>query len=109
MSKYHSKPAYYKDQRYDSKLEADYAQQLDWLIMAGQLKSWERQFKIEIRVNGEHICFYFIDFKVIYPDGRVEYHEVKGMATDLWRLKWRLVKALYPDWKFILIRKGGLS
>lgn len=95
----------YNGYSYDSKMEAQYAAQLDWRIKAKDVKKWERQHKISIDVNGVHIANYFIDFKVFMADGSIEYHEVKGAETMLWRLKWRLSQALNPDWKFVLIKK----
>ena len=89
---------------YDSKREAEYAAQLDWMKEAGEIKSWERQYKISIDINGLHICNYFVDFLVVLPDDRIEYHEVKGYETALWRLKWKLSKALNPDNNFVLIK-----
>ena len=103
-NKYNSKRTKYNDRYYDSALEAAYAEQLDWLIKAGEIIEVIPQFKISIDVNGVHIANYYMDFKVIYSDGRIEMHEVKGMETDLWRMKWRLSKALYPDWNFVLIK-----
>jgi hypothetical protein len=70
-----------------------------------RVKNWERQYKISLDVNGVHIANYFIDFKVEFEDGRKEFWEVKGMETDLWRLKWKLTKALYPDYNLVLIKK----
>lgn len=94
----------YNGYSYDSRMEARYAAQLDLLIKAGEVQKWERQHKISIDVNGVHIANYYIDFKVWKTDGSVEYHEVKGAETALWRLKWKLSQALYPDWKFELIK-----
>lgn len=102
-NKYNAKKSFYNGYNYDSIKEAEYAMQLDWLKKAGEVEKWERQHKIDIRVNGQHICNYYIDFKVYYIDGHIEYHEVKGFETDLWRIKWRFVNALY-DWKFVLIK-----
>ena len=94
----------YNGYNYDSKLEASYAIELDWQVKAGQIKKVERQFKIDLSINGVHICNYYIDFKIIYPDDHEEYHEVKGFATDLWKIKWKLAQAIYPEWKFVLIK-----
>ncbi len=94
----------YNGYSYDSQMEARYAAQLDWCIKAGEVEKWERQHKISIDVNGVHIANYFIDFKVYMADGSIEYHEVKGAETMLWRLKWKLSQALNPDWKFVLIK-----
>lgn len=104
-NKFNAKKSTYNGYHYDSKLEASYAIQLDWLKKAGEIKKWERQHKIDITINGIHVCNYYIDFKVYYPNGCIEYHEVKGFETDLWRIKWRLAKAMYPDHRFILIKK----
>lgn len=94
----------YNGYSYDSKMEAQYAAKLDWRIKAGEVKKWERQHKISIDVNGVHIANYFIDFKVYMSDGTIEYHEVKGVETPVFKIKWRLSQALNPDWKFVLIK-----
>lgn len=85
-------------------MEARYAANLDWLIEAGEIESWTPQHKFDLRVNGEHVCNYYIDFKVVFADGSIEYHEVKGAETRLWRLKWRLTQILHPDLKLVLIK-----
>ena len=103
-SKYKAVKQSYNGYNYDSKLEANYASQLDLLIMAKEVEKWERQYKISIDVNDVHICNYFIDFKVWFTDGRVEYHEVKGYETEVWKMKWKLSKAIYPDNNFVLIK-----
>ena len=94
----------YNGYSYDSKLEAQYAANLDWRIKAKEVEKWERQHKISLDVNGIHIANYFIDFKVYLTDGSVEYHEVKGFESEVWRLKFKLTKALYPDWVFKVIK-----
>jgi len=103
-NKYGSSKQTYNGYSYDSKLEASYAQELDWLIKAGEVKKWERQHKISIDINGVHITNYYIDFKVYFTDGRIEYHEVKGWPSEVWRLKFKLSKAMYPDYKFVVIK-----
>lgn len=103
-NKYNSRKTKYRDRYYDSALEASYAAQLDLLIKAKEVKKWEPQHKISIDINGVHICNYYIDFKVYYADGHIEYHEVKGMETDVWRMKWRLSQAMFPDHTFVLVK-----
>ena len=103
-SKYNSKITSYNGRNYHSTLECSYAQQLDWLIKAKEIREWIPQFKLELRVNDRHISNYFVDFKVIYCDGHIEYHEVKGFETDTWKIKWELSKALFPDNVFVLIK-----
>jgi hypothetical protein len=106
-NKFGANKAEYKSRLYDSTKERDYAIQLDWLKKTGEIAFWKPQIKIKIEINGIFICYYKVDFEVIFPGGTYsEYHEVKseGTMTDLWRLKWKLVKALYPNYKFVLIK-----
>ncbi len=103
-NKYNAKPKIYKERKYHSMLEANYAAQLDLRKQANEIKEIIPQFKIDIRVNGIHICNYYIDFKIKFINNEIEYHEVKGPKTDLWRIKWRLAIALYPERKFVLIK-----
>ena len=103
-NKYKAVKQTYNGYSYDSKLEAAYAQQLDWMIKAKEVERWDRQVKISIDINGIHICNYFIDFVVYFPDGRIEYHEVKGFETEVWKMKWKLSKAMYSEYNFVLIK-----
>jgi hypothetical protein len=103
-NKYNAKKTKYNGRYYDSALEAAYAEQLDWRIKAGEIKEVTPQYKISIDVKGVHIANYYMDFKVEFTDGRIEMHEVKGMETPLWRMKWRLSIALNPDWNFVLVK-----
>jgi hypothetical protein len=103
-NKYNARKTKYNGRYYHSGLEAKYAESLDWRKKAGEIKEIIPQYKISIDVNDVHIANYYMDFKVVLPDGRIEMHEVKGAETDLWRMKWRLSKALNPDWVFVLVK-----
>ena len=104
-SKYGAKRQEYNGYYYMSKKEAKYAQELDLLIKASEIKSYEKQFKLSLDVNGKHICNYFVDFMVITKHDTKQLHEVKGFATEVWRLKWLLAQAIYGDeYEFIVIK-----
>ncbi|MDX5586536.1 MAG: DUF1064 domain-containing protein [Aureibaculum sp.] len=103
-NKYNAKKVVYNGRKYDSKRESSYAQQLDWMLKVGEIAEIIPQYKINIEVNGLHICKYYMDFKIVRPNGAIEMHEVKGFETSVWKLKWKLAIALYPDWDFILIK-----
>jgi hypothetical protein len=92
-NKFNAVSQVYHGHRYDSKKEAAYAMELDWRIKAKEVDRWERQVKVDLRVNGVHICNYYCDFKVWLKDGTVQYHEVKGMELPLWQLKWKIFEA----------------
>jgi hypothetical protein len=107
-SKYANVPDDYQGQKYHSRFEAKYARDLDIRRRAGEIVSWERQVRIDLRAYGSHICNYFVDFLVHYPDGTREYVEVKGFATEVWRLKWKLFLAQMaetePDAKLTVVK-----
>ena len=84
---------------YHSKKEAKYAQELDLRVRGHDIKSWEGQIKCPIVVNKIKICTYIVDFKILHNDDTEEYIEVKGKWTSTARLKVKLFRALYPDYK----------
>jgi len=85
----------FQGNRYHSGREAQEASFLDLKRRSGEIKGWDRQVKISLDVNGRHIANYYVDFVVHHNDGTTEYREVKGFATDVFLLKWRLFEALY--------------
>lgn len=103
-NKFGAKRNEYKGRSYASKKEAAHARKLDLLKRDGHVKRWDPQSRIDLKVNGHHITRYYIDFEVEFADGSVELHEVKGEETELWKVKWKLAKALYPDRIFVLIK-----
>ena len=103
-NKYGSQKASFAGRTYDSVKECNYAQQLEWRRKAGEIKEIIPQYKLPLTIGGIHIANYIVDFKVTLPDGTVELHEVKGCETALWRLKWKIAKAIYGESKFKLIK-----
>lgn len=103
-NKFNAKRSTYNGRHYQSRKEASYAMELDWMLKAGIIHGWYAQEKLDLRINDVHIANYFVDFKVIFPDGKFEFHEVKGYETDLWKLKWKMAIAIYGKEKFILIK-----
>ncbi len=96
-NKYNATSTEYGGFRYDSKMEAGYAAQLDWRVKAGEIQSWTRQVKLDLKINGRHITNYYCDFKVINKHGGVEFHETKGFSTDLFRIKWKILEAIIDE------------
>jgi len=82
-----------------SKKEANYCKILDQLKFAKHLServlSYELQVPFQIILNGINICKYIADFKVLYCDGRIEIVDVKGVKTDIYKIKKKLVEAQY--------------
>lgn len=99
----------YDGYSYHSRLEAQYAAELDLRVRAKDIKSWERQYKVSLDVNGKHICNYFVDFRILHNDDSYELVEIKGMETNEWKLKRRLLEAIYlpehPDTIYSVIKQ----
>jgi hypothetical protein len=93
-NKFNAKKQTYNGKLFDSKGEAAYCQELDWRIKAGEIQGYERQVKIELKVNGVLICNYYADFLVTDKHGAKEIHEYKGLILPLFDLKWKLLQAL---------------
>lgn len=98
-NKYGAKKTEYNGNKYDSKAEAEYAINLDWLLQDGQVKSWERQIRYDLCVDGEKIGAYILDFKVVLADGSIEHVDVKGyrhgLAYQFFKWKKKHMKAQY--------------
>lgn len=94
-SKYNAQKTTYNGVVFDSKAEAKRAQEIDWIIASGEVLRVEYQPRFDIVVNEKKIGFYKADFKVYYSDGRVEIEDVKGMKTPIYKIKKKLVEALY--------------
>jgi len=111
-NKYNNKSTEYAGIIYHSAKEADFARTLDTLKSAAnpseRVVSWERQVKISLDVNGFHITNYYVDFRAQFADGHEELIEVKGMETEVFRLKRRLLEATYlhdhPEVEYHIIK-----
>jgi Protein of unknown function (DUF1064) len=82
---------------YDSKLEARVAADLELRVKAKDIISYERQFKIDLRINDKHLANYFCDFRLLLPDGTYELLEVKSPATvtPVYKLKVKILEAAW--------------
>lgn len=98
----------YDGRWYQSKKEMEYAKELDFRKKAGDVMDWTPQYKVRLEVNGVFICSYYVDFRVILPDGSVQLVEVKGFEAQLWRIKKKLILALLkeidPDAEYIVVK-----
>jgi hypothetical protein len=94
-SKYGNKKTVYNGREYDSGAEAERAQELDLLIRGKVVREWIPQYPLEIKYADVKICTYYADFKVVYENGDLEYEDVKGFRTEIYKLKKKLVKAFY--------------
>ncbi len=114
-NKYHAKSTIYNGSVYHSKFEAAYAFELDLRVKAGDIKSWDRQVKLDLKVNGHHINNYYIDFIITHNDESREFVECKGLELEPWRTNWKILEATFkdfqkhPDDRLTLIKQSSWS
>jgi hypothetical protein len=65
------------------------------LKAAGEIDTLVLQPRFPLVVEGQKICTYVADFSYLTRDGKLVTEDVKGVLTDLYKLKKKLVKALY--------------
>lgn len=75
-------------------LETQYSLHLSSLVAQGIIR--EYSFEVETLKIGEKRCSYTPDFRVIMPDGTLEFHEVKGFWRDDARVKLKAAAAQHP-------------
>ncbi len=95
-NKYHAKRVHLDGRTFDSKREATRWSQLCLLQLAGKVRNLEPQVEYPVVVNGVSVCSYFADFRYFDCEKRkwvVE--DAKGVRTAVYKLKKRLVEALY--------------
>lgn len=108
-NKYGAKKTEYNGVTYDSKFEAEYAQTLDLRVKAGDILNYQRQVPFPLEVNGQFIGKYVMDFVVYHPDARIELVEIKGFETAVYKLKAKLLRAIYlednPRWFYTVVKR----
>jgi hypothetical protein len=94
--KYNNVPTVVDGRRFDSKKEAARYGELKLLQAAGQIAELACQPPFQLVVNGVKVGKYVADF--VYLDcttGELVYEDVKGVRTAVYKLKAKLVLALY--------------
>ena len=106
MNKYGAKRTYIDGLVFDSKREAQYYKDYRLLVKSGEIKSMTLQPTFVLlakckNAEGKTIrsIKYSADFKLEYPDGRIEIIDVKSEATKknaVYMLKKKLFESKYP-------------
>ncbi len=103
-SKYGAKRTKHAGYSFASKMEASRFTELELLKRAGEISEIQVQAQV---VLTEASIIYKPDFKITYPDGHVEWEEVKGFETDAWKIKKRLWRFYGPGILKIFMGQGG--
>ena len=107
-SKYNAIKTVIGNLKFDSKKEANYYLTLKAKRINGEIRSIKLQpeflilrgFTLE---NGERIkgIKYVADFEVEYADGHKEIIDVKGVKTEAYKIKKKMLLDMYPNINFI--------
>ena len=102
-SKYNNKKTMVDGIKFDSKKEAEYYCQLKLLKQAGKIKDYRLQPRYELqpafKKNGKkyRAITYIADFAIINNDGTTEVVDIKGVETQVFKIKKKLFEYMYPD------------
>lgn len=97
-------------QFFRSRSEANYARYLNLLQKQGQILGWEYEphtFQFESIKRGTRD--YTPDFKVYLPNGKHEWHEVKGWMDQKSRTRLKRMSKFFPDEKVVVISSKWFS
>ncbi len=98
MNKYRNIRTEYQGITFDSKKEARRYAELLLLLRANEIHSLELQPRYDLIINGVKCGFYRGDFRYLDRNDVLHVEDAKGgqaTATAVYRLKKRLVKAIY--------------
>lgn len=95
MNKYRNVKTTVDGITFHSKKEAARYGVLKILNNCGEIAFLELQPKYNIEVNGQKICQYIADFRYKDKHGKLHVEDVKGVKTDAYKLKSKLMKAVY--------------
>jgi len=80
--------------KFDSKKEARRYCQLKLLVEAGKISELRLQPRFDLIVEGSKCGFYKADFEYVEGGKRI-IEDVKGVLTPVYKLKKKLIKAIY--------------
>lgn len=109
MNKYRNKKVIVDKKEFDSKREGNRYKELKLLERAGEIKNLELQPRFllqdSFKKNGRTFrkIEYVADFKYI-ENGKAIVEDVKGMQTDVFKLKHKIFEKVYPDLELRIIR-----
>lgn len=105
--KYHNNKVKVDGILFDSQLEADYYSDLKLQVKAGVLNGFCRQaeFVLQDGVSNVKPITYRADFVVFHLDGTYEVIDTKGVETDEFKLKKKLLAEKYPRIELKIVRR----
>lgn len=109
MNKYRNKKVIVDEKEFDSKREGNRYKELKLLERAREIKNLELQPRFllqdSFKKNGRTFrkIEYVADFKYI-ENGKTIVEDVKGIQTDVFKLKHKIFEKVYPDLELRIIK-----
>lgn len=110
-SKYHNHKTTCDGIVFDSKLEARRWEQLKRMLAAGEIKNLQRQpnFILQPSFKKHNKTYraieYRADFQYQTQDGRTVVEDVKGIETDVFKIKRKMFEYKFPELSLVLVKK----
>lgn len=114
-AKYGAKKTEYNGRKYDSKLEANTAYELDMRMKAGEFTEVTPQYRIKLYCylsdgSRADLFTYVCDFRCKRPDGSYLLVESKGFLTDIYKVKRKILDLVWlpdhPDHEFEEVKRS---
>ena len=109
MNKYRNKKVIVDGKKFDSKKEGDRYKELRLLERTGEISNLELQPRFllqdKFKKNGKTFrkIEYIADFKYI-ENSKTIVEDVKGMQTDVFKLKHKIFEKVYPNLELRIIK-----
>ena len=109
MNKYRNKKVIVEDYVFDSIAESKRYKELKLLLQAGEIQDLQLQPRFllqdSFKKNGRTFrkIEYIADFQYI-ENGKTIVEDVKGIQTDVFKLKHKIFEKVYPDLELRIIR-----
>lgn len=113
-NKYGAKKTEYNGKKYDSKFEAGVAQELDLRLKGKDILEVIPQYKVEIPVHCPDgtlafTVYHKVDFRIKHRDGSYELCEAKGVETDDYKWRRKLLENIFlpmhKDYTYLVIKQ----
>lgn len=90
--KFRAKPCAEDGIKFSSQKERQRYRELKLLKKSGEILFFLRQVPFHLQAGVKYVC----DFVVFWANGEVTIEDVKGVKTDMYILKKKMVEATYP-------------
>jgi uncharacterized Zn finger protein (UPF0148 family) len=114
-NKYGANRTEFNGKSYDSKFEAETAWSLEVRVKAGDIKSYDTQYKVEMEVYRSDGVKAFtvnhkVDFRIHHNDGSFELYEAKGIETADYKMRRKLLEnvwlPLHKDHEYTVVKQN---